>query len=133
MKLLVVILVLLYFFRSKIFFLIGGNLLNSNEELAWKFIDMSAQAGYPEALYLMGNMYKVGAEDVGIECDKEKAFSYYLKAAQKGHLDAAVAVAMGYCNGECGQEMNRKAAKEWLEYAAERGSEHAKSRLEMFF
>lgn len=133
MKLLVVILVLLYFFRSKFFFLIGGNLLNSNEELAWKFIDMSAQAGYPEALYLMGNMYKVGAEDVGIECDKEKAFSYYLKAAQKGHLDAAVAVAMVYYNGECGQEMNRKSAKEWLEYAAERGSEHAKSRLEMFF
>ena len=104
MKLLVVILVYCTF-PVENFFLIGGNLLEfPMKNWPGNSFDMSAQAGYPEALYLMGNMYKVGAEDVGIECDKEKAFSYYLKAAQKGHLDAAVAVAMVYYNGECGRK-----------------------------
>jgi len=71
--------------------------------------------------YDLGRMYSR-------EVSEEKAFEYYMKAAELGHTPAYYAVAASYLNGE-GVERDFDKAFEWFWKAADSGDTSAKLKL----
>lgn len=62
------------------------------------------------------------------EGNEEKAFEYYVKAAEMGYADAFYNVANAYLNGE-GVERNFDKAFEWFQKAVDSGVTYAKLKL----
>lgn len=64
----------------------------------------------------------------GREGNEEKAFEYYMKAAEMGYTDAYYNVANAYLNGE-GVEKDFGKAFEWFKKAVDSGDNYAKLKL----
>ena len=91
-----------------------------------KWYEEGAKAGDAFDQNMCGNIY-LNADFV--EHDPYKAFQYYQMAAAQGHLNGMCN--LGYCYREgIGTEINIQAAEEWLQKAADGGSEDAQVLLD---
>lgn len=87
-------------------------------DLAVKSLELAASAGDDEALIELGNFYFDGAGEM--LPDQEKAFTYFIQAAEKDVPSGWELV--GYCLYEGkGAPQNRQEALGWYEKAAEQG------------
>ena len=93
---------------------------NKNQSLRW--IRRAAECHNPEALNRLGIINDRGL--FGLPADKNKAFQYFLEAAEIGFSVAQINVACCYFNGE-GTRANPAKALEWSEKAAEQGETSA--------
>ncbi len=91
----------------------------------------AAMEGKAHAEYIMGNAYAAGMKELGIEKDLHKAFEWYLKAAKQGDIDAEYEVGAAYILGE-GIPRDFKAARMWLQRAADGGHKDAREVLASF-
>lgn len=71
--------------------------------------------------YDLGRMYSR-------EVSEEKAFEFYMKAAEMGYAPAYYAIAVAYLDGE-GVERDLDKAFEWLQKAVDSGDSYAKLKL----
>ena len=76
-----------------------------------------AALGNPNALYNLGQLYRMGR---GVERDFEKAEEYYLRAAEKGHVGAQRNLGTLHYFGRLGQ-VDMEQAYKWLYRAASNG------------
>lgn len=81
----------------------------------------AAEAGNPNAQYLLGTMYDFG---YGIAVDHVKANEWYLKAAQQGQDDAQFNLGISYQIGE-GIAKNMLLSVCWIAKAAANGDDDA--------
>lgn len=81
-----------------------------------------ADEGNASALYYMGKIYDDGK---GVVQDKQRAFSYYQKAAALGHADALYQLGMAYLTGENGLTQDTPLALTYFKKAAYAGSPDA--------
>jgi TPR repeat protein len=65
----------------------------------FEWLEKSASQGYSPALYLLGQLYFVGE---GVEINRDKAFQYFERAAQNGHLFAQRNIAYEMIKGRRG-------------------------------
>ncbi|KAL8664776.1 MAG: hypothetical protein Q9202_002779 [Teloschistes flavicans] len=89
---------------------------------AYKLVKKSAQNGYTEAMFYLGDCYTRG--QLGLEPDSKEAFSQYQSAAKLGHAQAAYRVAVCCEMGlEDGGGTKRDAVKaiQWYQRAATLG------------
>ena len=98
-----------------------------DDDRALPHLIAGAEAGDSRAQYFLGGVYYFGK--FGTEVDKAAAASYYLKSAQQGHVPAQYGIAVCLYNG-VGVELDRHAAREWMEKAAQNNDEDAKVFLE---
>lgn len=82
-----------------------------------------AEAGDPEAAYIVGLLYKLG---YGLHQDKSMAARWWEKAAERGHLRAQVQLAILL---ESGLTSDLEAAVHWYRRAAEGGHAEAQRYL----
>jgi TPR repeat protein len=66
---------------------------------AIEWFEKSASQGYSPAIYLLGKLYYIGD---GVAINKEKAFEYFERAAQDGHLFARRNIAYDMIKGHRG-------------------------------
>jgi len=117
-----------------------GDGVEKNEALALRWFQRAARQGNveaqyifaralkeenPEALFLMGLMYRTGD---GVTKDIPEAVKWLQKAAKKGHLEAQYTLGAMYENGD-GVEKDRARASKWLKMAAEKGHDEAGAAL----
>ena len=117
-----------------------GNGTEKSEPLALKWFQRAARQGHveaqfafaealkkenPEALYLMGLMYRTGD---GVEKDPGLALDWLKKAADKGHPEAMYTIGTVYRTGD-GVAANPALAAKWLKKAANAGYQEAKTDL----
>ena len=80
-----------------------------------------AEKGDIDSQFWMGNFYDFGK---GVEVNKEKAFFWYLKAANGGEITSQYNVGNMYSNG-IGVAKDLKKSATWFKMAADRGDESA--------
>jgi TPR repeat protein len=86
-----------------------------------------AERGVPEAMYVLGEMYRKGE---GLVQDRAEAQNLLKRAAEAGHVPAALALAQLFeAEGE-GQDL--AAAVAWLRRAAQSGSDEACFQLGLY-
>jgi TPR repeat protein len=78
-----------------------------------------ANAGDVKAMRLMGSFYSDFSTPVGLTEDKEKAFEWYLKAAEAGDSESMFEIANGYGGGDRGVQANVEKSKQWYRRALE--------------
>lgn len=83
---------------------------------------IKAQEGDANAQYQLGSIYSTGRD--GIVKDYEKAYFWYMKAAESGHAIAMYYLAWMYKRGDGIKEDPEKAFY-WFEKAAEKGNVYA--------
>ncbi len=93
-----------------------------SQTYAW--LIKSDKAGNIEAAFQLGALHKTGYfvslfRNDGIDHD-QKAFEWYTKAANAGHLNSQVCLAMSYFSG-LGCDQNIDLARHWYQKAAARG------------
>lgn len=93
---------------------------------AREFLHKGAELGDPNSRYSLGWNHDVGRD--GEERDLNKAFYWYLLAAQQGHTKAQNAVGLSYQNGE-GVEKDFAQAIAWLTKSAQSGNVYALTNL----
>lgn len=81
--------------------------------------------GSPQSCYLVGYMYDHGE---GVPQDGKAAAEWYLKAADKGVVEAQYRLGVAYANGY-GVERDLKTAEKWYKKAAAQGFVPAKEAL----
>lgn len=86
----------------------------------------SADEGYADALFSLGNSYENG---LGVRRNEYKAISYYKDAANAGHSEAQLKLAKHYLSGEYLKKHSGH-AKAWLKKSAIQGNLEAKMLLE---
>jgi len=102
-----------------------GNLVtNINLGIAYKWCAMSAERGYPKSLTLLAEMYYLGLH---VEQDYQRAYEYYLMAANKNNAHAQWMLHHIHING-LGRDVSESEAKQWLFKAASSG--HVKAKKE---
>lgn len=79
-----------------------------------KFILTQAQAGDPDATYIMGMLYQIGE---GVPKSATKAIQWFRLAAQRGSAAALTSIGNAYQNGE-GVPKNASEAISWFQKAA---------------
>ncbi len=82
-------------------------------------ITTKAELGDVEAQIKLAKIYRNG--ELGVSIDKGTSFKWLLRAAEAGHNDAQIQVAMAYNSGD-GVERNREEYKKWLQRSSEGGS-----------
>lgn len=87
----------------------------------------AADAGYAEAQFGLGLMYKLGVGVVGQ--DLEAALQLYKQAAEQGHSGAQNNLGLMYRNGD-GVAKDLQAAAHWYRIAAALGNKEAQNNLE---
>lgn len=92
--------------------------LRKNVAAGTKLLRMSANRGYPQALYDLGVSYDLG---IGVKENAERAFMNYLEAALRGDADATFEVATCFFHGD-GIQQNKKLAMIYFKRAMELGS-----------
>jgi len=92
-------------------------------ERANELFERAAHQGFPLAMYTMGQRRKSG--DRGIQRDDGQAYEWFAKASDSGLLDATVEVGQALWNGN-GVKANPRRAIDYLQHAAEAGSNRAK-------
>ncbi len=65
----------------------------NNEVKAFEYYNKSAEKGYVNAQFQLGECYRLG---IGIEKDETKAFEYYKKSAEKGYTYAQTCLGFSY-------------------------------------
>jgi len=111
-------------FQLALFYILPNNVLEQNIELANKWLLKSASQGYGPAEAGIADFYKDG---ISGETDYEKAYEWYLKAAQHKHSETAVSqFNVGYCleNG-IGVKKDLEKACYWYEQAIFSGHKYA--------
>lgn len=104
------------------------DLAEQNEEAVAYFRKAAAQS-VPEGFYGLGLMYSTGE---GVARDLNAAREWMLKAAEAGHRQAVVTVALAYLKGSLGispAERDSPEAARWLQRAVELDSLPAIDRL----
>ncbi|RNB92498.1 sel1 repeat family protein [Brevibacillus fluminis] len=86
-----------------------------------KAIELFEQSGDDHALSNLGYMYQTGQ---GVKQDSEKAYFYYIQAAEKGDNNAQYNIAMVFLSGQ-GMERNLDLAEHYLKAATAQGNEEA--------
>lgn len=94
---------------------INGDGIPINCKDGVKNIKEAADMELPEALYLYATILDYG--QANIKCDKRQAVEYYIKAANKGHIEAAFAYAKILEDGSIVNK-NMKQAAEYYERGA---------------
>jgi hypothetical protein len=92
---------------------------DKDEAKAKAFYIAAAEAGYVEAMYIMGMNIDQHAESSTGNV-KETAFSWYLRAAKLGHCASQYIVGISYINN-VGVQGDTLAGESWLRLAAEQG------------
>ncbi|WP_413110500.1 tetratricopeptide repeat protein [Thaumasiovibrio sp. DFM-14] len=82
------------------------------------WLEMAAN-GDPQVQKMLGGLFQRG---IGFPKDKEQAFTWYMKAANSGDIEAMEAVAAFYATGQVETEQNCVDAISWYRTAAEQGS-----------
>lgn len=95
-----------------------GILTSSDMERALNLLKSAAEKNYTPAYRPLAKLYYNGYKKV--PQDKEKAFEWYLKAAEAGEVDAFPNVAYAYREGD-GTLKDVNKAKEWYEKGVEAG------------
>ena len=90
-----------------------------NIDSAVDFYFIAAEAGNPEALYLIGHLYETG---IGLDKSNKDAKNYYLKAANKGNVDAMMKIAHLYKKGKGGLQKSKQQAMLYYQKAADLGN-----------
>jgi TPR repeat protein len=89
---------------------VGLNFLRKKNSLAKDYLMLASTSGSVDALYRLGLMYKEGnlTFSDGSHCyrDLRTAFSYFSKAAKKGHIIAMIIVANWYEQGIGGAKVD---------------------------
>ncbi|XP_022108629.1 protein sel-1 homolog 3-like [Acanthaster planci] len=89
---------------------------------AAKYFDIAARMGHRDAMHNLGYMYKAG-QYPGKPVDEAKAFLYFQKAADRGHIDSAGVIAEIYSQGSIGVERNSYSAVFWSRFVCEKNPE----------
>lgn len=87
---------------------------------SYKMMLSSAQKGHAVAQNWIGNCYLQGCSE-GVSIDYEKAFSWYLKSANSGHVDSLVQVGDMFLTGQ-GTDQDYRKSLEWYRKAAQLGA-----------
>lgn len=89
-----------------------GDMLDKAEAdvLAIEWYRKSAAQGNADGEYGLGQMYAKGE---GTERDIEQAYQYILRAAEKGHFNATVALREAYRLGSLGRTIDPVKSAEW--------------------
>ncbi|MGN8654475.1 tetratricopeptide repeat protein [Blautia obeum] len=101
--------------------ILSGINVTKDEEKGLAWIVRAANGGLIDSQIFLGNYYR--------ENDFEKAFFWYLKAADAHEPSSAYEIALAYAMGR-GTKRDMKKAKEWLQIAADTGHLEAKKKLE---
>ena len=96
-----------------------------DEIFAEIWINGARSSQEPDAEFNCGLLYASG---YGVEQDYEEALGWFLKAAEKGHVEAICNVGAFY-GGGIGVEQDMKKAAEWFQRAAELGDKKAERNL----
>lgn len=105
----------------------GIDAFNSREfDAALAALQPAAEAGDPEAMYYLGQMYAAG---FGVEKDLKKAIALYRKAAEQGHAPSQKELGTALALGE-GIEQDVAEGLKWLLIATRTGDESAKEYVE---
>lgn len=94
-----------------------GTLIPKNQQMALAWLTLSAEQGYPPAMYRLGRY----CHDKG---KNQEAFLWFLKAALLGNTDAQVCTAICY-RSNTGTFTNDKIAQQWMIKAAHQGNAQA--------
>jgi len=81
-----------------------------DDNLAFSWLEKSAEQGCGEAQYWLARCYQTGT---GIQKNSELAFFWFKNNAEQGHVDAFYRLALCYVNGE-GVKKNNELAINWL-------------------
>jgi TPR repeat protein len=90
-------------------------------------LNETTQTGDLEAQFQLARLYAYGLR--GVTQNQEAAASWYLKAAEQGHVDAQFMLGKRFCYGE-GIGKDKGEALQWLSKAAANGHEVARQWLE---
>jgi TPR repeat protein len=93
-----------------------------NYPAAWQELQRIADTGNAQAIYNLGTMTQEGK---GTTQDNTKAIKYYQDASTKGYGPATLVLARAYHHGNLGLAKNSQKYKEYLDRAAQQGSEEA--------
>lgn len=105
--------------------------VQTDYKIAYEYIKEAANKGVASAYHCIGCMYRYGNK--GLEKDEREGYKWYLKAAQKGYVNAQAVVAEMLHKG-IGVEPNEIERVGWLEKAAIQGHERSQCTLgEMYF
>ncbi len=88
----------------------------------WPLVEKSASQGYPDAQYELGQRF---SDILRGEKDESKAFSWYKKAADQGHIKAQVVIGHGYFFDSSINKKNPELGLKLLKQAAEQGDTEA--------
>lgn len=102
-----------------------------NDVEAAKYYRMSAEQENVEGIFGLANF--VASGDGNVEKDEIAALQLFKRAAEKGHQQSIVIMAMTYINGTMGLTENDKTSPEalkWIKMAAEKDNTVALKRLE---
>lgn len=114
-------------------------IIYSNEKVGGAVVDFVKAIEYftkantlgdVESFNAIGGLYATGGKN--LKQDYQKAFSWYLKGAEKGNESCMYCVGVMYHKGE-GVKANDEKALEWLQKASDAGIEEADSYLEEEF
>lgn len=105
----------------------GGVEQDYAEAVMW--YRMSAEQGYAQGQYCLGNMYYYG---IGVNKDYGEALKWYGKAAEQGDDKAQAMLGQMYLVGE-GVGMSYAQALKWSQKAAEQGNADAQYLLGVIF
>lgn len=106
--------------------LVEGRGIEKNEEEGRKAIQAAADQGQPDAAYAMGTICYFGEH--GQSMDYPKAYFYFLKAAESGHVESQNMVGVMLESAQ-GVDMDSDQALEWYRKAAQQGHVKAQSSL----
>lgn len=96
-----------------------------DDATALRILRPLAEAGEPEAQYLVGRLYQQGR---GVAQDEAEAIRWYRKAAEREHPGAQFELGRAYDEGVIVPQDDAEAAR-WYEQAARRGHSEAQCRL----
>ena len=82
------------------------------------WVARSAEQGYPDAQYDLGNIYEAGW---GVPKDHEKAVHWWTKAAEQGLVNAQMSLAYMHCERGKVSPQDFEKAVFWFRKAAEKG------------
>lgn len=100
--------------------------LEHKKEVYPDLVESEAERGYFEAMCQIAYMY---AKGMSVKQDYQKAFKWYLEAAESGITNAQYNLGVMYLNGDVKNKIDFKKAQRWLRKAAEQGNAVAQSQL----
>ncbi|MBQ7159786.1 MAG: sel1 repeat family protein [Treponema sp.] len=99
----------------------------ANKEFYPDLVEAEAERGIFKSMCTIAYMY---AKGLGVKQDYEKAFKWFLEAAESGQANAQYNLGVMYINGDVKNKTDYKKACRWLRKAAEQDFEQAKQLLD---